>query len=87
MLFKDASEMFITFLKKQKKASATILAYRSDVGQLINFLSGKGLTNVNSVNSDLLNEFKADLEKNGYISKSISRKINSVKTFFKYLKT
>jgi len=84
---KDTLGKFTDFLKKQKRASATILAYKADITQLVKFLEKKGLTSPGSVTSVLLNEFKADLERNGYIAKSVSRKINSIKTFFKFLKT
>ncbi len=83
---KDASEKFILYLKSQKRASATILAYGNDITQLVRFLGEKALTEVSAVNSQSLDDFKANLEKNGYIAKSVSRKINSIKTFFRFLK-
>lgn len=84
---KDASEKFILYLKSQKRASATILAYGNDITQLVRFLSERALTEVSAVNSQSLDDFKANLEKNGYIAKSVSRKINSIKTFFRFLKS
>ncbi|PIU33818.1 hypothetical protein COT03_02640 [Candidatus Shapirobacteria bacterium CG07_land_8_20_14_0_80_39_18] len=83
---KDTSERFNEFLKSQKRASATILAYGNDINQMISFLAGKGVRAASAVNSPLLEEFKADLERKGYTAKSISRKINSLKTFFRFLK-
>jgi len=82
----SARENFIQFLKGQKKASATILAYGNDIAQLASFLEKKSVAQVSAVNLELLDGFKADLDKNGYTAKSISRKINSLKTFFRYLK-
>jgi len=87
VLLKDASGRFVEFLKKQKRASATILAYGNDIAQLTDFLGKKEVTAVVAVNSSLLEEFKADLGKKGYTAKSISRKINSLKTFFRFLKS
>lgn len=84
---KDASDRFAGFLKSQKRASATILAYGNDIAQLTTFLTGKGVTVLTAVNSTLLDEFKNDLEKKGYTAKSVSRKINSLKTFFRFLKS
>jgi len=75
---KDTSEKFKQFLKSQKRASATILAYGNDINQMNAFLAGKGISAVSAVSSSLLEEFKADLEKRGYTAKSISRKINSI---------
>jgi len=83
---KEASVKFAEFLKNQKRASATILAYTNDIAQMTKFLEEKRVSVVNAVNSSLLDEFKTQLGKNGYTAKSISRKINSIKTFFKFLK-
>jgi site-specific recombinase XerD len=84
---KDASEKFTEFLKNQKRASATILAYSNDIAQLTKFLEEKGITAITAVSQELLDEFKVSLETKGYTAKSVSRKINSIKTFFRFLKT
>lgn len=83
----SAREKFSDFLKAQKRASATILAYTNDIAQLETFLTGKGVSQATAVNLDLLEGFKSHLEKEGYTAKSISRKINSIKTFFRFLKS
>jgi site-specific recombinase XerD len=44
-------------------------------------------TNVSQVNKDDITAFLAKLGKGGYTPKSISRKINSIKTFYRFLKT
>lgn len=85
--FIDASARFTDNLTQKGKASATILAYTNDISQLTRFLTGKGLTVVSAVNSDLLEQFKTDLAAHKYTAKSISRKINSIKTFFRFLKS
>jgi site-specific recombinase XerD len=83
----ETSAKFTEFLRNQKRASATILAYSNDIAQMAKFLAGKGITAATAINQALLEEFKADLESKGYTAKSISRKINSIKTFFRFLKT
>ncbi len=83
---KEASEKFNEFLRSQKRASATILAYGNDIAQLTKFVAGKGISVVTAVNQQVLEDFKADLNSKGYTAKSISRKINSLKTFFRFLK-
>jgi len=80
-----ANEKFGNFLKGQKRSSSTIVAYTNDISQLEKFLKEKGVSHVNTINQDLLEEFKSQLEKEGYTSKSISRKINSLRTFFRFL--
>ena len=76
---------FTETLKKQKRASATILAYGNDIAQLEAFLAKKGISQILAINQALLEEFKAQMEKDSYTAKSISRKINSIKTFFRVL--
>lgn len=83
----EAHDNFISTLKGQKRASATILAYGNDIVQLIKFLGNKGVTVITAVNQDLLEEYKENLTKGGYTAKSVSRKINSIKTFFRFLKS
>jgi len=82
----SAQNKFITYLKNQGKASATILAYGKDIAQLVEFLTKKQITQVTSVTSEPINDFKEYLADNKYIAKSISRKLNSIKTFFRFLK-
>ncbi len=82
-----ARQKFSDFLKAQKRASATILAYTNDIAQLESFLTQKGISQVRAINQDLLEGFKSHLEKEGYTAKSVSRKINSLKTFFRFLKS
>lgn len=78
-------DQFIKYLQKNGRASATILAYAKDLDQLIVFLEKKGVTNVADVTTDHLEEFKTSLKDEKYTLKSISRKLNSIKSFFKYL--
>ncbi len=80
-----AQKSFINYLKKQGKASATILAYGKDTEQLVEFLQKKQITQVTSILSEHIEDFKEYLADNNYIAKSISRKLNSIKTFFRYL--
>ena len=82
IILKDASVRFTEFLKNQKRASATILAYSNDIAQMTKFFDKKSISAITAVNSELLDEFKANLTQNGYTPKSVSRKINSIKTFF-----
>lgn len=76
---------FIEFLKSGKKASATVIAYRKDIDQLIEYLKKAGRSNVPEVTVDDLNNFLALLHTQNYTPKSISRKINSIKTFYRFL--
>ena len=82
---KALKDQFIKYLQKEGRASATILAYAKDLDQLIEFLADRGVTTVTDIITDNLEEFKQFLKDNKYTLKSISRKLNSIKSFFKYL--
>lgn len=83
----DARQQFIGHLKGKARSSATILAYGKDVEQLVDYLASLGVTDPTAVTTENLNDFMQKLVKEGYTLKSISRKTNSTKTFFKFLKT
>lgn len=82
---KTAHKDFLKYLKEKGRASATILAYGSDLQQLIDFCQKNNKTKANQVNQSDLEDFKKELAKNNYTPKSVSRKINSIRTFFKIL--
>ncbi|MEK7617084.1 MAG: tyrosine-type recombinase/integrase [Patescibacteria group bacterium] len=84
---KDAHKQFIDYLKGKNRASATILAYGKDIDQLVVYLENLGKTDPDTVNTEDLQAFMEKLSKEAYTPKSISRKTNSTKTFFKFLKT
>lgn len=84
---REAHQKFIEYLGAQKRASATILAYGKDIDQLVSFLGTQEKKTVEVVAQKDLEDFLAKLQKEGYTPKSVSRKINSLKTFYRFLKT
>jgi len=83
---RDAHQEFIGHLQGKSRASATILAYGKDIEQLVTYLQGIGKTDPGQVETSDLQTFMDRLAKDSYTAKSISRKTNSTKTFFKFLK-
>lgn len=83
----DAHKQFIDNLKTKSRASATILAYGKDIEQLVDYLVAQGKTDPSSAVTSDLQAFMQKLANEQYTPKSISRKTNSTKTFFKFLKT
>ncbi|HNZ84378.1 MAG TPA: tyrosine-type recombinase/integrase [Candidatus Woesebacteria bacterium] len=77
---------FAQALTAKGKSTNTIVAYKGDINQLISFLSSKNITDVSKVSSSDIDAFKQDLTKNNYTAKSVSRKLNSIKNFFSFLK-
>ncbi|PIU03510.1 hypothetical protein COT44_02685 [Candidatus Shapirobacteria bacterium CG08_land_8_20_14_0_20_39_18] len=82
----NAQQRFINYLKSQKRSISTILAYGKDIEQLAAFLNARQITQTTSVTTQQLEDFKNDLINKKYTAKSISRKLNSIKTFFRVLK-
>jgi site-specific recombinase XerD len=82
----DSQHQFVNALKDQGRANATILAYGKDIEQLIAFCAEKQLTMPKQVTHQVIEDFKTSLKNKGYTLKSISRKLNSIKSFFRFLK-
>jgi len=84
---KQAVSAFKANLAKQGRASATILAYSKDIEQLADFVAKSNILNLDEVTKDHIDAFKADLAEKNYTTKSVSRKINSIKSFFSYIES
>ncbi|RJR15826.1 hypothetical protein C4579_01240 [Candidatus Microgenomates bacterium] len=83
----QAQTQFVEFLQSRKRARATIVAYNKDIDQLMVFLRTRDRKTVAEVTHDDLTAFLEKLGKDGYTPKSVSRKINSIKTFYRFLKS
>jgi site-specific recombinase XerD len=79
-------QLFISYLTERKRARATILAYTKDIDQLIQFLRDLGHKLPSEIVKDELTAFLSKLASDSYTPKSISRKINSIKTYYRFLK-
>ena len=80
-----ARQQFVDDLKQKGRSTATILAYNKDVDQLIEFVAPQKTIKPNQVTTQQIEDFKALLAKQNYTAKSISRKLNSIKTFSRFL--
>lgn len=83
---RDAHQKFQDFLKSKNKASATILAYGKDIDQLVSFLEELEKQHINEVSGTDIQAFLTTLQTKGYTPKSLSRKLNSTRTFYRFLK-
>jgi len=79
-------ERFIKHLEAQGKSSFTVIAYKKDLEQFIGFLTSKEIQDIREVKKDQINAFIEKLIADNYTKKSASRKLNSIRTFFRYLK-
>jgi len=82
-----AHKQFVDHLKEKNRAESTILAYGKDVEQLVQFVSDQlNKSHVHHIETEDLKGFLKKLDDEGFTKKSISRKLNSTKTFFRFLK-
>ena len=84
---KDLLPKFIKSLEEKKRSPSTILAYRADLEQLIDYLVGKSKATPDQVNQSDIESFRDTLLTQKYTPKSVSRKLNAVKTFYRWLIT
>lgn len=78
---------FIENLSKQGKSKFTVIAYKKDLEQFIGYLVSKQIADVNEVKKDDISNFINKLITENYTKKSASRKLNSIRTFFRFLKS
>lgn len=79
---------FRAHLNTLGRANATILAYTKDIEQLGNFLKNNlNKSLINQIKAEDINAFKDHLSEKNYTAKSISRKINSIKSFFNFVQS
>lgn len=83
---KSAHQQFKNYLTQNKRSASTIVAYGKDIEQLVTFLQDLSKNHIHDVTKEDLQSFLAKMTKNGYTPKSISRKLNSTRTFYRFLK-
>ena len=82
---KNLLPKFVESLKLKGRSPATVLAYRSDLEQLVEFLIKKEKVTPDQVLGADLDSFRDTLLADKYTPKSVSRKLNAVKTFFRWM--
>jgi site-specific recombinase XerD len=72
---------FVESLREKHRSPATVLAYRADLEQLVAFLSEQKKETVDEVTQESIEAFRDYLINQKYTAKSVSRKLNAIKTF------
>jgi len=83
--FEEKRVKFIGDLQSKGRSEATVIAYSKDIEQLLNFFSKEGISSIEDTAIEDLEKYKQNLQDNNYTPKSISRKKNSTRTFYRYL--
>ena len=84
---KATNEQFVEYLASRKRARATIVAYKKDIDQMLSFFQTAEKKAIGDITKDEIDAFLKKLTSDSYTPKSVSRKINSIKTYFRFLKT
>jgi integrase/recombinase XerC len=79
-------QSFINYLKFEKRYSShTLISYQTDLSDFFAYLHTQfGETSLKKINHSFVRSWLAGLKDKGLTSKSINRKISSLKSFFKY---
>lgn len=79
-------EKFIRYLVDEKNYSSyTVNNYNIDIKEFYGFLKKENITNIQMTDYKILRKYLNVLTDNKYASKTISRKLSTLRTFFKYL--
>lgn len=79
-------ERFVKYLSSQEKSNFTIVAYKKDLEQFVGFLTTNEINDIREIKKDNIGAFIQKLLADDYTKKSASRKLNSIRTFFRFLK-
>ena len=83
---KDVLNKFVIYLKDEKNYSDyTITNYSIDIEEFYVFLKKENITRLQDVDYKMLRKYLNYMTENKYSNKTISRKLSSLRTFFKYL--
>jgi integrase/recombinase XerC len=79
-------QKFLDYLRFEKRYSQhTIISYQNDLEQFFAFLSQYGEMEINAITTSFIRSWLAELKGEEMSSKSINRKISTLKSFFKFL--
>lgn len=85
-MLKQLQQDYLQHLRDSGKAQATVIAYSKDVEQFVDFLLKRNKIDPKQVQTEDFDDYKEELRTLRYSEKSISRKLNSLKSFFRFLK-
>ena len=86
LLLPSLLDKFVVNLTSQGKSNFTIVAYKKDLEQFVGFLTSKEKNDIREIKKEDIEGFINKLMQDNYTKKSASRKLNSIRTFFRYLK-
>jgi integrase/recombinase XerD len=86
IIMQEALNQFLDYFSNVKGASTnSVLSYRRDLERFMEYLEGRGITQVKKVNETSLNSYILMLENEGKASSTISRTVASIRALFAFL--
>lgn len=86
MKWQELIKDFDKYLLDKNRSSSTRIAYIKDIKQLFEYCDEKSFSSIDKLTAQDLEDYISELKKrNSFTLKTISRKINSLKTLFKFL--
>jgi len=86
---KEHINSYISFLKNEKNYSNnTIISYKNDLLQLLNYLEDCKIlkkNNIQYIDRSIMRKYIVYLKKRDYSTRSICRKISTIRSFFKFI--
>ena len=86
---KEHLNSYISFLKNEKNYSNnTIISYKNDLLQLLNYLEDRKIlkkNNIQCIDRSIMRKYIVYLKKRDYSTRSICRKISTIRSFFKFI--
>ena len=81
------TQSFIDYLRFEKRYSIhTVISYQTDLADLFSYLNSQfGTQSLKQITQGFIRSWLANLKESGLTSKSINRKISSLRSFFKFL--
>ena len=76
---------FILYIKDKNYSKYTIICYQKDLSDFNDFLIEININNINQIDYKILRKYLASLYEKKYSSKTIARKISTLKSMYKYL--
>ena len=78
---------FETLLNESGKTETTITAYSGDLRQFFEYLKKKKIDGISTVSRSDIKNFMKHLRAKNYSVKSISRKLNTIRTFYRLMRS
>lgn len=86
ILIPNLVNQYIDHLLKSGKSQNTAIAYKKDLEQFSGYIASLEKTDIREVKKEDIDGFIKKMLSDNYTKKSVSRKLNSVRSFFRYLK-